>query len=151
PTSNPEFIIGHYADNHFYKELLRYYPENTRYLSGMAEIEMLRNNDGKALVLYQKILDLDPQHLQAHIFVTNYYFYATEKRRNMIEQEFNKIASPSRIQIANYRNEMAQVVKEKYEEAKPLLEKVLFLFPSSEVKKNLEKISRLEKEFIPVK
>ncbi len=117
----------------------------------MAEDDMLRSHEKKALELYQKILELDPQHLQAHIFVANYYFYVAEKERHIIEQEFNKIVSPSRSQVADYRSAIARIVEEKYAEAKLLLEKVLFLIPSSEVKKNLEKISRLEKEFFPVK
>ncbi len=130
----------------FYKEWLQYHPEDVPGLVSCAEMQMMRGESKGALRLYEKVLTLDANNLQANIFLGNYYYLQAERDKKKLEDDFRKIASPTRMQYARYRNGLSDVVSTGYDRAKLYLQKVLQLFPSTEAGKTLERIKKLELE-----
>ena len=118
----------------FYKEWLQYYPEDVPGLVACAEMQLMRGESKKALKLYEKVLALDADNLQA------------EQEKKTLEDDYKKIVSPTRMQYARYRNGLSDVFSNGYDKAKSYLQKVLQLFPSTEAGKTLERIKILEKE-----
>lgn len=130
----------------FYKEWLQYYPEDVPGLVACAEMQLMRDEAKDALVLYRKVLALDADNLQANIFLGNYYYLQAEQKKKALEDSYKKIASPTRMQYAGYRNGLSDIFSNGYNKAKGYLQKVLQLFPSTEAGKTLERIMILEKE-----
>nr|WP_320036651.1 tetratricopeptide repeat protein [uncultured Bacteroides sp.] len=130
----------------YYKELLQLKPNDVSYLVPCAELEVVLGKEDDALKSYEKILALDNNNLAANIYIGNYYFFTADKEKRTLDKEFKKVETPTRMQYANYRNELARLVTTEYEKAKAHLEKVISQFPSSEAKKTLDKIHSVELE-----
>lgn len=130
----------------FYKEFLQRHPENVPALVSCAEMEMMRGKEKDALKTYEKVLMLDADNLQANIFLGNYYYLQAEKEKKRLEDDYRKIASPTRMQYARYRNGLSDVLDNGYGKAKAYLQRVLRSFPSMEAGNTLEKIRKLEQE-----
>lgn len=130
----------------YYKELTQLKPREIIYLISCAELEVLLEKEEDAIKTYEKILSMDSNNLAANIFFGNYYYLSADKEKVQIEKEFKKNGEPTRMQYANYRNELNRLVTENYSKAKSYLERVVSQFPSVEAKKTLEKIRRVEKE-----
>lgn len=131
----------------FYKELLQKNPNDVNYLNGCAEMEVCRGNEDEALRTYEKVLELDANNLAANIFVGNYYYLMAEQEKQTIENEYKKIAAPTRMQYANYRDGLSRLLSTRYEKAKEYLQNVIRQFPSTEAQKTLNKIQLIEKEW----
>ena len=130
----------------FYKEWLQYNPEDVSGLVACAEMQMMRGETKDALKLYEKVLTLDADNLQANIFLGNYYYLQAEQKKKTLEENYKKIVSPTRMQYAHYRNGLSDVFSNGYGKAKGYLQKVLQLFPSTEAGKTLDKIKKMELE-----
>lgn len=130
----------------FYKELLQKSPNDVNCLSACAEMEVYRGKETEALQTYEKILGLDVENLAANIFIGNYYYLKAEQEKQQIENDYKKIATPTRMQYANYKNGLERVMADRYKKAKEYLLKVISRFPSTEAKKTLDKIRLIEKE-----
>lgn len=128
----------------FYKELTELVPYDVKYLSSCAELEVLRGNEEEALTLYQRILNIDKDNLAANIFVGNYYYFIADKEKSLLDKNYSRLKVPTRMQYAQYHNQLEQIVASDYAKAKGYLAKVLQLFPSTEIKKTLDKISQVE-------
>ena len=128
----------------FYKDFLQRYPEDVPALVACAEAEMMRGEEKDAVKTYEKVLLLDADNLQANIFLGNYYYLQAEKEKKKIEEDYKKIASPTRMQYARYRNGLTDIFTNNYTKAKTYLQRVLRQFPSTEAGKTLEKIKTLE-------
>ena len=128
----------------FDKEFLQRYPEDVPALVACAEAEMMRGEEKDAVKTYEKVLLLDADNLQANIFLGNYYYLQDEKEKKKIEEDYKKIASPTRMQYARYRNGLTDIFTNNYTKAKTYLQRVLRQFPSTEAGKTLEKIKTLE-------
>lgn len=146
-------LATHYKDKRnydkaylFYKECLQYIPEDVTVLVPCAQMQLMRGEEKDAVELYEKVLGLDADNLQANIFLGNYYYLQAERDKKKLEDDFRKISSPTRMQYARYRNGLSDVVSTGYDRAKQYLQKVLQLFPSTEAVKTLDKIKRLELE-----
>lgn len=146
-------LATHYKDKRnydkaylFYKECLQYIPEDVTVLVPCAQMQLMRGEEKDAVKLYEKVLGLDADNLQANIFLGNYYYLQAERDKKKLEDDFRKISSPTRMQYARYRNGLSDVVSTGYDRAKQYLQKVLQLFPSTEAVKTLDKIKKLELE-----
>lgn len=148
-----QVMAAHYKDirNYdkaylFYREFLQRYPEDVSALVSCAEMEMMRGREKEALKLYEHALQLDANNLQANIFLGNYYYLQAENNKKKLEDDYKKLASPTRMQYARYRNGLSDVYTDGYTKAKIYLQRVLQLFPSTEAGKTLERIKGVEKE-----
>lgn len=130
----------------FYKEWLQYNPEDVSGLVACAEMQMMRGETKDALKLYEEVLTLDADNLQANIFLGNYYYLQAEQKKKTLEENYKKIVSPTRMQYVHYRNGLSDVFSNGYGKAKGYLQKVLQLFPSTEAGKTLDKIKKMELE-----
>lgn len=130
----------------FYKEFLQRHPEDVPALVSCAEMEMMRGKEKDALKTYEKVLMLDADNLQANIFLGNYYYLQAEKDKKKLDDDYKKIASPTRMQYARYRNGLSDVLANSYSKAKACLQRVLRVFPSMEAGHTLEKIKKIEAE-----
>lgn len=130
----------------FYKELLQRYPNDVPVLVSCADMEMMRGKEKDAAEIYEKVLNLDTNNLQANIFLGNYYYLQAEIEERKIEADYKKIASPTKMQYARYRNGLSNVFSNGYFKAKVYLRRVMQLFPSTEAGKTLEKIKKIELE-----
>ena len=130
----------------FYKELLQNRPEDISSLVSCAEMEMMRGKEENAVKLYEKVLSLDADNLQANIFLGNYFYLQAERQKKSLEDNFKKLNTPTKMQYARYRNGLSDVFVNDYSKAKGYLQRVLRLFPSTEAGKTLDKIKLLELE-----
>lgn len=130
----------------FYREYLQYHSEDVTALVSCAEMEMMRGKEKDALKTYEKVLKLDSDNLQANIFLGNYYYLQAERDKKKLDDDYKKIASPTRMQYARYRNGLSDVYSNGYSKAKNYLQRVLQLFPSTEAGRTLERIKKLEIE-----
>lgn len=129
----------------FYKELAQMQPNNVANLLACGNMEMLRGKEKDALILYEKVIEIDRDNLSANIFVGNFYYLSAEQEKEKIETDFKKISAPTRMQYARYRDSLNRVVATGYSKAKQYLQNVLQHFPSVEAQKTLDKIQMIEK------
>lgn len=130
----------------YYKELIELRPHEVIYLISFAELQVILGKENDALNTYERILLIDNNNLAANIFIGNYYFFLADKEKRTLDNDFKKMESPTRMQYAKYRNELARLVSNEYDKAKTFLEKVIHQFPSVEAKKTLDKIQAVELE-----
>lgn len=130
----------------FYKEFLQRHPEDVPALVSCAGMEMMRGKENDARKTYEKVMMLDADNLQANIFLGNYYYLQAEKDRKKLDDDFKKLASPTRMQYARYRNSLSDVFTKSYSKAKAYLQSVLRIFPSMEAANTLERIKKIEAE-----
>lgn len=130
----------------FYKELIRLDPKNIDYLSVFAETQVLTCRETEALTTYETILSLDIDHLAANIFTGNYYYYQTRKKEKRLKNDYRKISSPTRMQVAAYKDSLEELLNTGYAKALVYLQRVMASFPSTEIQKTLDKIKRFEWE-----
>lgn len=130
----------------FYKEFLQYRPNDVFVLVSCAEMEVMRGKEVDALDLYEKVLKLDANNLAANIFLGNYYFWQAEQDKKKLENEYKKIASPTKMQYARYRNALSDIFSTRYAKARGYLQHVLQLFPSTGADKTLKRIKEVEAE-----
>lgn len=130
----------------FYRELIRLSPGDVSYLSACADVQVHRGQEKDAAQLYEKVLERDPGHLEANIFLGSYYFLKAELEKKQIEADYKKLSTPTRMQYARYRDKLAQLFSSEYQRAKESLQRVIGRFSSVEAKKALEKISSVERE-----
>ena len=130
----------------FYKELLQKEPGNVGYLEACAEMQVCRGQEKDALRIYEKILLLDADNLAANIFLGNYYYLMAEQEKRKLDADYKKLSSPTKMQYARYRDGLSKLFDTGYEKARDALEKVVLRFPSTEARKTLDKILKVEKE-----
>lgn len=128
----------------FFREYLQHHPEDVSGLVSCAEMEMMRGKEKDALKTYEKVMTLDSNNLQANIFLGNYYYLQAERDKKKLDDDYKKIASPTRMQYARYCNGLSNLYSGNYNKAKNYLQRVLQLFPSTEAGKTLERIQLLE-------
>lgn len=129
----------------FYKELTNKHPNEVKYLEERAHVEVWGGKSTDAVLTYEQILYLDPDNLDANIFMGNYYFLLAEQKKERLEKDFRTISSPTRMQVISYRNSIGEIYRTDYLRAKPFLENVVSQFSSTEAKKSLEKIEKMER------
>lgn len=130
----------------FYKEYLQRYPQDVPTLVACAEMELMSGDEKNAAKLYEQILALDANNLQANIFLGSYYYLQAEKDKVKLDQDYKKIPSPTRMEYASYRNRLSDVFSTGYGRAQSYLQRVLQLFPSTEAGRTLEMIQKVERE-----
>ena len=130
----------------FYRELLQKNPNDVNYLTGYAETEVCRGQEDKALQTYEKILQIDQYNLAANSFIGNYMYLRAEEEKRKLDTEFKKLASPTRMQYARYKDGLAKVLSTRYTKAREYLQNVIQRFPSTEAQKTLNKIRLIEIE-----
>lgn len=130
----------------FYKELQQKNPADVDLMEAVAEMQVCRGQEKDALRLYEKILQLDADNLAANIFLGNYYYLMAEQEKKLLEIEYKKISSPTKMQYAHYRDRLSKLFSSRYMKARDSLQKVVQRFPSTEAKKTLNKIILIEKE-----
>lgn len=130
----------------FYKEYLQYHPDEVAALVPCAQMQMMRGEEKDAVKLYEKVLTLDADNLQANIFLGNYYYLQAEREKKKLDEDYKKLPSPTRMQYARYRNGLSDILSTDYGKAKSYLQRVLQLFPSTEAGHTLEKIRKVEIE-----
>ncbi len=130
----------------FYKELLQREPDKIEYLLAYADTEVCRGKEKEALRTYEQVLRADPNNLSANIFIGNYYYLQAEQQKSELDTNFKKISSPSKMQVARYRDGLADIFSTGYGKAREYLQNVVRQFPSTEAVKTLNKIKLIEKE-----
>lgn len=130
----------------FYKEILIKKPNEIPTLVECAEATLGRGKDDEAFQIYQHVLQLDIDNLQANIFMGNYYYFKGELEKRGLDADYKKISAPTRMDYARYRNALQKVFNEKYNRARQFLLNVVHQFPSTEASKTIAKIRLIEKE-----
>lgn len=130
----------------FYREYLQHYPNEVSALADCAEMEMMRGREKQAADLYERVLKQDANNLKANIFLGNYYYLQAERHQKQLDTNFKKLASPTRMQYARYREALLELLTTDYYKAKEYLQRVMTRFPSVEASSTLEKITHLEAE-----
>lgn len=132
--------------NTFCRELISYASDHVEYLLLSAEINFSLGYEKQAVAFYEKILTIDEGHVKANIFLGNYYYLLGEKYKKELQAEYKKNLTPTRMQYARYRDRLLTIFSENYLKSRLLLSRVMTQFPSSEIKKTLERIALVEAE-----
>ena len=129
----------------FFKEWARFYPDNVNAILAIAEVELLGGKEREALTTYERVLELDPDNLDANIYIGNFYYLKGALEKQKAESDYKRIKSPTRMQYAHYKNELNRVLAEEYAKARSHFENVLTRFSSVGARKALEEIKQMEK------
>lgn len=130
----------------FYKECIRYNPQDVKGLLMVARMDVMRGKENEAIHTYEKVLSLEPDNLDAHIYAGNYYYLQGKLERQQVEQNYKRVKAPTHMQYAHYRNELDRVFSEKFTKSRSHFEHVLKQFSSVGAKKALTEIERIKKE-----
>jgi lipopolysaccharide biosynthesis regulator YciM len=130
----------------FYKMLLASEPDDATYLSGCAESAFGKGNEEEAVMLYDKVINLNSNNLRANIFLGSYFFMKAEGERRTINNIFKKIANPTTMQKAHYKDELKSLYTSLYHKSKNYLDTVTKTFHSAEAKKMLVTIAERQAE-----
>ncbi|MDR0894641.1 MAG: hypothetical protein LBN06_04995 [Prevotellaceae bacterium] len=113
-------------------------------LAQEAEAHFLNGEENVAARLYEEVLSVDANHLQANIFLANYYYLLAEREKSNLESDYHKLRKPTRRQRAQYHDSLSGIVSSHYHKAKVYLQRVLQLYPSTGAEQTIEKIGTLE-------
>lgn len=149
-----EELIDFYRTRHDYdkaytlcRELLDLRPQDVSLIAACADLQFQAGHLPEAVALYERVLTKDSAHVQAHIFLGNYHYWQGERARKVLDEEYSKLPSPTRMQYANYRNNLSLLLTTYYAHAKQHLQSVLHTFSSTEAAKTLQAIEELEEKF----
>lgn len=90
--------------------------------------------------IYEKIATLDPENLNANIFLGNYAYLRAERERKRIEYEFKRIKKPTRMEYAQYRQKLKDLYLFSYTHAQSHLKTAYRKLKSEEIKNTLDHI-----------
>ena len=107
-------------------------------LIDLGDVRLTRN-------LYTKVVVLEPNNLQANIFLGNYIYLQAERERKRLDSAYSKIVKPTRMNYAKYRTEMEELFDLFYTKSKHHLEVASKQIKSEEITKTLQHIASLEK------
>lgn len=130
----------------FYKECMQLRPDEVSLMANCARMQFMRGNESDARQLYEHVIQLDADNLEANIFLGNYFFLQAEKEKTNLETTYKKITQPTRMQYARYRDGLSEIFSNSYIKARTYLQRVMTMFPSSEAGTTLERINVVEKE-----
>lgn len=130
----------------FYREYIQFNSEDTKVLLSLAKVDAFRGEETEAVYTYEKVLELQPDNLDANIYVANYYYLQAKLGRQQVEQDYKRIKSPTRMQYAHYRNELDRVFADKYVKAYAHFQRVLNQFSSVGARKAVAEIEQVKKE-----
>ncbi|MBO4805624.1 MAG: tetratricopeptide repeat protein [Paludibacteraceae bacterium] len=105
------------------KELLRKDSSNVYLKSTLADAMLHSNNNDSAKVLYQEIIDADPDNIEASLFLGNYYFLIAQESKKVMGDD---LSDEKQAKIIGY-----------YEKAAFFLEKVYATKRSNVIKEKL--------------
>lgn len=148
-----EQLAVYYKNTREYAKAYNYYqlllvndPNDATYLSGCAESALGKGKEEEAVTLYDRVINLNPNNLRANIFLGSYYFMKAEQEKRSLDNAFKKIANPTTMQKAHYKDELKSLYASLYHKSKNYLEAVVKSFPSSEAKKMLATIAERQAE-----
>lgn len=130
----------------FYKECMRFNPEDVSVLLALAKVDVLRGKEDEAIHTYERVLRIHPSSLDANIYAANYYYLQAKLEKQKIERDYKRIQSPTHMQYAHYRNELYRVFEDNYAKARIHFENVIKQFSSIGARKALAEIQVVEKE-----
>ena len=130
----------------FYKEQLAHKPDDVTLLVACGDVEVRRGKLADALETYEKVIGLDPDNLQACIFLGNYYYLKAENARKKLDADYRRIPSPTRMQYARYRNRLSNIFRNTYSKARDCLRKAARQMPSDGTQHTLDLIEQIRKE-----
>ena len=99
-------------------------------------------------LIYERVLNIDLDNLQANMFMGSFLFLRGEKELSRLNYNYKKEMKMSRMQYAEYRREYANIFNLYYAKSREYLERVNKQKKSKEITKTLDYISKLEVEFI---
>jgi tetratricopeptide (TPR) repeat protein len=85
------------------------------------------NRPDEALPCYEKILALDAKSYDALAFLSNYHFIRGRKGFENAEKNYRSIEEPTRMQMAQYQNELRQLYATFFEKAERYLVRAILL------------------------
>lgn len=71
-----------FLKSNFHEDIQGRYSQDVPVRVSCAEMEMMRDEERDVLKSYEQVLMLDPNNLQANIFLGNYYYLQVENAKN---------------------------------------------------------------------
>jgi tetratricopeptide (TPR) repeat protein len=72
------------------------------------------NQTDSAVVCFEKVLDLDPKNYDALVYLCNYHFLVGQKVLDKVETVYLAHESPTRMQVAQYNDDLVKIYKDHY-------------------------------------
>lgn len=98
-------------------------------------------------LIYEMVLSLDMNNLQANMFMGSFIFLRGEKELSRLNYNYKAEKKMTRMQYAEYRKEYANIFDLYYAKSREYLERVNKRKRSKEITKSLDYIAQLELEF----
>lgn len=88
-------------------------------IQGHALLE--QNKTEEAVACFEKVLTLDNRNYDALVFLCNYHFLSGEKQLNKIEKAYLANEDPTRMQVAQYMEDLKSIYETYYVKAEKYL------------------------------
>jgi tetratricopeptide (TPR) repeat protein len=79
------------------------------------------NQTDSAVVCFEKVLELDPKNYDALVYLCNYHFLIGQKVLDKVETVYLAHESPTRMQVAQYNEDLVKIYKDHYSKAEKYL------------------------------
>ncbi len=105
-----KYLLQFYLDNRNYEkakpmldELLRINPVSIEYHSTLALVYQSQGRDSLAVETYKKVLELDPLHFDANVFIGTFYFLKGKRELEKLLNQYTDAGSITRIDDIRYK------------------------------------------------
>lgn len=146
-------LVLHYRDAHnpdktylYARELLQTDPDNVEMLLTCAYAQLMRDHSEEACRLCEHVLRIDPDNLEANIFVGNFYYLQATQQFRQLKADYDHIEHPTRMQYADYRNRLSALFASDYTKARTCLLRAQHQVSSPEIGHTLAQIEQIEDE-----
>ena len=119
------------------EEVLSKEPSDTKLRQFYAIALQRMKKNTEALAAFEKLLEYEPDNLNANIFLGNYYYQVGKGQIDKATKEYEKIQNPSRMEWTANNKKTDAIVEKYYTKAIPYLEKAYSQNPDENLKKML--------------
>ncbi len=97
------------------------FAQNIPGLIEQAKALLEQNKADSAVACFEKVLSLDPKNYDALVFLCNYHFLTGKKQLDLIETPYLSHESPTRMQVAQYNEDLKTIYDTYYSKAERYL------------------------------
>lgn len=98
--------------------------------------------------VYSQVIQLDPNNLNANLFLGNYLYLRAERERKRVCSSYERTNKPTRMQYAEYREKLKELYNASYLEAREYLQKAYQKLASAELKATISHIDEIKKDML---
>lgn len=111
-------------------ELLEQLPDNMDFLKARGDALFEVGRERESVEYFNRMLEIDDKNLDAYIFLGIYNFWKGSLEMKKINNEFNRLVTPTRMQYASHRKKQRDLLDTRFAASEKYLEKALAIKPT---------------------